>query len=793
MITRLLFLLSSILLLLPGLTATKAYAQKQYYKNDTTFNFNAEHPARIDKVFKLSGGSYIIAGEFDFSDKTYDPSSMLRLDSNGNVDRSFKNSIHYSRFVSQVVEQPDKKLLALVSNFSNGIGYELRRHHADGSYDTTFTSLPIQGSIHTIALQQNGSILVGGDFSVFNNTDHKNLVRLLADGTIDKSFAIGAGPAGEVLQIIPMGSEILVSGSFSSFDGFPQSKYMVALSQNGKVLRSYFSDNFICSSCSIRSVTVDEVKNIYFYASGAIFSPENYFIGLGKIKPDGSIDHNFYNPYTFRSDFRYLEDPPAKIIIDRGYLYLVGSIRYANHKDVYDSWAVVRLLADGRIDGSFRRVYGRANDAVLVGDDLLLAGQLGITYNSQRASNMLLVDQDGKLIPDFKPDLRIETHISTAVLQNDSTVFLAGGQTYLGNVPSTYVTKVSLRGKIDSSFGTQLGPFFTGRIVSAPDGLYSIENSKISKLTLTGELDPNFKPIDLHVPFTRPPQIGPIASVDQNKLIISYTQGEATQIVKYNADGTPDDSFKKGTFGEAGRAFAIAVQPDGKILVAGKPTIYNGTSVKALFRLHKDGSIDNSFDIGSGIATSLPSGGAYISVVEVVPNGDILISGFFDTFENAPSESKIIRLGPNGSFKEFVMPQHITISNIKSLQYVPSDSSIIMTGYFINSYNSFQVAKLRPYTPLPELPLDAEGNDQVFTMFPNPATEFINVKLSGRAGSMTTIRILSSYGQVLYEQRLESDRDEQIVEIPLNALSPGIYLIDVTTNSIRSVKRILKL
>ena len=78
-------------------------------------------------------------------------------------------------------------------------------------------------------------------------------------------------------------------------------------------------------------------------------------------------------------------------------------------------------------------------------------------------------------------------------------------------------------------------------------------------------------------------------------------------------------------------------------------------------------------------------------------------------------------------------------------------------------------------------------------MFPNPATDHINVQLNEAAGSQTIIRILSSYGHVFYEQRLEAYKEEQIVEIPLNALPSGIYLIDVTTNNIRSVKRIVKL
>ena len=63
--------------------------------------------------------------------------------------------------------------------------------------------------------------------------------------------------------------------------------------------------------------------------------------------------------------------------------------------------------------------------------------------------------------------------------------------------------------------------------------------------------------------------------------------------------GALDLSFNPGT-GADSSILTTVVQPDGKIFIGGEFLTYNGQPRKFIARLNTDGSIDNSFNIGTG-------------------------------------------------------------------------------------------------------------------------------------------------------------------------------------------------
>ena len=83
-------------------------------------------------------------------------------------------------------------------------------------------------------------------------------------------------------------------------------------------------------------------------------------------------------------------------------------------------------------------------------------------------------------------------------------------------------------------------------------------------------------------------------------------------LVRYNADGTPDSGF--GTSGQvttdfdsgADAAFGVAVQSDGKIVVAGFATVTGSGKDFALARYNDDGTLDDTF--GTVVSGSTRSG-----------------------------------------------------------------------------------------------------------------------------------------------------------------------------------------
>lgn len=97
------------------------------------------------------------------------------------------------------------------------------------------------------------------------------------------------------------------------------------------------------------------------------------------------------------------------------------------------------------------------------------------------------------------------------------------------------------------------------------------------------------------------------------------------RIARLNSDGSLDPAFDSGS-GPVGWVYSMALQPDGKILIGGDFMSYDGTPRNRVARLNSDGSLDLSFNPGTGVAGTIQQ---YIGVsaIAVQPDGKILIGG----------------------------------------------------------------------------------------------------------------------------------------------------------------------
>src|SRR5207302_5339943 len=121
----------------------------------------------------------------------------------------------------------------------------------------------------------------------------------------------------------------------------------------------------------------------------------------------------------------------------------------------------------------------------------------------------------------------------------------------------------------------------------------------------------------------------------------SFTGTAIQNVARLNADGSIDPSFNPGT-GPNFSVNALAVQSDGKIVIGGGFSNVNGTARQGIARLNADGSLDTSFDPGSG--TDFNSA----SAVVLQTDGKILVGGLFSTF-NGTTHNSIARLNASGS------------------------------------------------------------------------------------------------------------------------------------------------
>lgn len=155
-------------------------------------------------------------------------------------------------------------------------------------------------------------------------------------------------------------------------------------------------------------------------------------------------------------------------------------------------------------------------------------------------------------------------------------------------------------------------------------------------------------------------------------------------------EGTLDLSFDPAASVADGEIWAIAVQPDGKIIIGGAFISYRGQPRKGIARLHSDGTLDTSFNPGTGTGTYA------VRVLALQPDGKILIGGDFPTYNDVPVQG-IARLNPSGSLDASFVPE--TTSSSSVLVYaiaLGNAGKIIIGGEFsdLNGVSRVNVARL---------------------------------------------------------------------------------------------------
>ena len=100
-------------------------------------------------------------------------------------------------------------------------------------------------------------------------------------------------------------------------------------------------------------------------------------------------------------------------------------------------------------------------------------------------------------------------------------------------------------------------------------------------------------------------------------------------IARLNADGSLDPTFNGGA-GTDGAVYAIALQPDTRILLGGAFTRCGGVTRNGLTRLNPDGSVDTTINFGAGCDS-------YVASLLVQPDDAIVLGGGFTTYDNAPA------------------------------------------------------------------------------------------------------------------------------------------------------------
>jgi len=606
---------------------------------------------------------------------------IARLAADGRLEAGFAPQLAGpTNFTVYCLElQPDGKLL-IGGDFASVGGVTRRgiaRLQPDGTLDETFNlghGLEEESAaVFDLALQGDGRVVIGGNFTIVNGLTCNGIARLNPDGTLDAGFDTGTAAGGNTAYVAELALQpdgrILVAGGFDSFNGV-RCAGLVRLEPGGQL-----DDGFDAGSGATGGsaelaelVPLPDGKTLVVgdFSSFADW-PRN---GIARLNPDGSVDEGF--------------DPGAGL--KRG-----GS----------EGWANAALMqADGRIivAGAFDNVDGVARHHLA---RLEANGSVDLSYSSSEALvelggavNVLLQQTDGKLIvggdfervggrarqgfarldpagsPEeaFNADLSAEGVVNAAAFAADGKLVIGGIFETVGGLPRSNVARLWPDGQVDGSFGSSAGPDgplhclalqSDGKVLIGGnfETVNGVSRRTMARLNVDGSLDSGFAPVlamsvDLE-------EVYAIAVQSDGKLVVGgyfdHVNGSPrSNLARLNPDGTLDPSFNPDleVSAELPLVLGLALQNDGKLLVVGAFDLVNGAARRGVARLYPDGRLDTSFNPGMGIGGGEPP---EVSSVLAEPDGKVIIVGDFATFDLTPC-GDFARLNPDGSLDACFLP-----------------------------------------------------------------------------------------------------------------------------------------
>ena len=665
-----------------------------------TIDFSGDDAAR--DVAVQPDGAIVIAG---FRGNNF---AVARLNTDGSLDTSFNDvasptasqgdgrlSVTFGGMdLGQAVAlQRDGKIVVAGYTNTTGLGendFAVIRLNANGTLDTSFNPVAVpttsngDGRITIdfgaddratgVAIARDGKIIVAGTRWT-TNTDFAVAV-LNANGTLDTTFSTdGKQLAGLVsldacadVAVDAEGRIVLVGSS----DSGSNTRIAVArLTTAGALDTTFNGSGFRTIDLVDEASAADDGEDagtgvaiqpdgkIVVAAYGGTTTGNSDFVVI-RLNASGSDDTGFNDvttPTATDGDGkqRVVVGPSGETVERTGHVALLHNGKIAVAGSVGDAMdrtrmAVLVLDPDGTVDGTFSADgellvdFGGHEQAVGIAVQpdgaLVLAGETtGASGGSTRDFAVARIGGDPPTDPTFSTDGYLTNGRYSAdlgrgvVVEPGGTVVIAG----TGDGPTTHIEvfRHLPDGRVDATFGTGAAAILT---LGGASYVQALARQPDGKLILVGYTDRN--------------ATGGAAG---------YYSGF---VARLNADGSIDTAFNNVIsptssngdgialidIGESADAVAVALQPDGHIVVAGTVLDPAGTNL-LVYRLTSAGRLDTDFSPGA----PLPAGITEVSVsthdrstaVAIQPDGKILVAGHAGTTDD--HDFCVVRLNANGS------------------------------------------------------------------------------------------------------------------------------------------------
>lgn len=304
---------------------------------------------------------------------------IVRLNTNGTRDTSFKSLDSRSFNINKIYLQKDNKIILFQQD-----GNQYIRLNSDGTIDTTFkytNTSPFFSGEGTLFFQDD-KMIINGNFKNGAGTTRSRIHRINTDGSIDLTFNPHSGlnmvfdefndyDQYPYLAKVLVDQKTILIGNFSSYNdtGF---KNMCRINQNGEFDPTFKLDpsvKIIADSNTDYGIIQQKDGKIILMHNNAI-TINNTPKSIIRLNSDGSIDNNFsYNPYNQIGSVSQIK------ILSNGKFLVIGQYGFFQSKvGNYNTYNVIQLNSDGSFDTNYKanffhkpiNLFPLSNDKVLI-------------------------------------------------------------------------------------------------------------------------------------------------------------------------------------------------------------------------------------------------------------------------------------------------------------------------------------------------------------------------------------------------------------------------------------------
>ena len=680
---------------------------------------------------------------------------------------------------------------------------------AQGRPDSTFDAALGNGLVQCVLVQPDGKILVGGQFTqAGGQTLTAQLIRLLPNGQLDASFtAPQFTPVFSSLNIYalalqPDGS-ILVGGEFAQ-----PARALCRLRPNGQLDASFAAN--AGTGTVVQQLAVQPDGNLLVGGRIGNNVPSRT-AGLLRLLPTGGLDVGFQAPGNLDC-YGYTDTPQIEVLAD-GRLLVQGG-PFGSHR-VARLLATGALdtsfpLNDALPFPDYMSVYTCTR---LRNGNWLLGGAFS-SFDGQRGS-VIEYTFDGQPVGGPRPRVSEPSLVSTLAVQPDGKILVGGDFNWLNGAPADNLGRLRPNGDADTTFNARCGTdgmvykvalLPTGEVLAG--GSFRLVNGQNSpalvRLAATGQPDAGFVPFPTSVGpsglVTRVTALLPLAGGDvvvggnlnnnQHSLLRLGRSGQqqwaynvgvvqtlglqpdgkilaaGSRLTRVLPGGQLDPSLQYAA-GSSDMVRDLAVQPDGRILLTGQLSISGG--VRQLTRVSPTGALDASFtplgrsNTGSSSLLLLPDGRVMMSGGSAVPAGPV--SNSFGLW----------RYFADGS-PDFSMPSLLgqALDHVATMALQP-DGQLLIGGSFkaINGNPQFSLARLTAASVLPVRPARAAAE---LDIYPNPSHDYLVVTLAAAARPQR-LTLLDLLGRPALTRPVAATARQLTLDV--RGLPVGAYLLRV--------------